>query len=379
VTPLQSSTAAALDIDRVQKCFGEFQAVQDVSLTVPSGTILSLLGPSGCGKTTLLRMIAGLLQPTSGTIRLAGEDITGLPPYRRNIGMVFQNYALFPHMSVADNVGFGLKMQGISRGESRKLIVNALAMVQMSAMAGRYPSELSGGQQQRISLARAIVTRPRILLLDEPFGALDRKLREEMQIEVKQLQRELGLTSVFVTHDQEEALSLSDTVAVMRAGRVEQLGKPSDIFDRPTTRFVAEFFGTLNTVAARVVGRDSTSTFVESACGKWLVAGHQESGSNMLFAVRANDTHVFRSLPKDADLSSVGGVVEDVIYKGGTLLCRVRLSSGAIFSATAAPETVGALVRGDAVTLGWSPRKSFLFPESGAEERPNSANEGVTG
>lgn len=281
--------------------------------------------------------------------------------------MVFQNYALFPHMTAAENVAFGLKMQGMPQAESRSMVDRALAMVQMAGMAGRYPGGLSGGQQQRISLARAIVTRPRILLLDEPFGALDRKLREEMQIEVKQLQRELGLTFVFVTHDQEEALTLSDTIAVMRGGTIEQLGTPSDIFDRPETRFVAEFFGTLNTLPVNVMRTEAEASLVEAACGSWLVAGRHDPGTRALFAVRSSDTRLLQEQPAEAGANSVSGTIEDTIYKGSAVVCRVRLSDGSKFTATAEPDVAAKLTPGASVTLGWPAGKSFLFPESDAQ------------
>src|SRR4051812_46855791 len=257
-----SNTETALSLDSVCKRFGDTDIVKSVSLRVPSGKILSLLGPSGCGKTTILRMIAGFLRPTSGLIRIGGEEANDIPPHKRRLGMVFQNYSLFPHMTVAENVAFGLKMQGVAAGASRTPVEHALAMVRMKGMGRRYPAELSGGQQQRVALARAVVTRPRLLLLDEPFGALDRKLREELQIEVKQLQRELGITFVFVTHDQEEALTISDFIAVMRDGEILQFGSPIEIFDKPKILFVAEFFGALNILPVHIIGRDAAQIIV---------------------------------------------------------------------------------------------------------------------
>jgi spermidine/putrescine ABC transporter ATP-binding subunit len=358
--PLRPDAVSALEIDSVHKKYGDFDAVRGVSLNVPSGTILSLLGPSGCGKTTVLRMVAGLSAPTSGAIRFDGEDVTAVPPHRRNVGMVFQSYALFPHMSVADNVAFGLRMRGVSRAEIRPQVERTLALVQMGAMAERFPAELSGGQQQRVSLARAIVTRPRLLLLDEPFGALDRKLREEMQIEVKQLQRELGLTFIFVTHDQEEALTLSDMIAVMRAGRLEQVGSPSDVYDRPQSHFAAEFFGTLNTLKVEADGSGASGTLVECAVGKWLVSATQLSGKDALFAVRATDTLV-APLPDKAE-GGVEGTIEDTIYKGNTMICRVRLADGSAFVGHADPSTRASLNQGAAVRLSWPADKAFVFP-----------------
>jgi ABC-type Fe3+/spermidine/putrescine transport system ATPase subunit len=325
-----------------------------------------------------LRIVAGLLPATSGLVRINGQDVTRVPAHRRQVGMMFQSYALFPHMTVAENVGFGLKMLGLSATKTRAMVADVLDTVRMGSMAARYPAELSGGQQQRISLARAIVTRPRILLLDEPFGALDRKLREDMQIELKQLQRELGLTFVCVTHDQEEALTLSDTIVVMRAGRIEQIGRPPDIFDRPTTRFVAEFFGTLNTVEVDVVQQDGTTTQVEAPCGKWFVGGGPAQGLRPLFAVRASDTHISKERPLDPSAAGLPGLLEDVIYKGTLVLCRVRLAGGVPFTATGTPDAIGTVNPGDTVVVSWSPHKAFLFPNGGGGA-PGASRESETG
>jgi spermidine/putrescine ABC transporter ATP-binding subunit len=333
-------------------------------LRIPSGQILSLLGPSGCGKTTILRMIAGFLRPTSGSIRIGGDEANDIPPHKRRLGMVFQNYSLFPHMTVAENVAFGLKMQGVAAGASRIPIQQALAMVRMNGMEQRYPAELSGGQQQRVALARAVVTRPRLLLLDEPFGALDRKLREELQIEVKQLQRELGITFVFVTHDQEEALTISDCIAVMRDGEIQQFGSPAEIFDTPANLFVAQFFGTLNALPVQVIGRDGAQTIV--SWHGWPFAAPPTDlaiGSDALFAVRTIDMHP-SSVAPSKEAPSLAGVIQDVIYKGGVLLCRVRLDDGTLFAATAERGRSGPLEVGAAVHLIWQSDKAFVFPRS---------------
>ena len=244
----------ALVLEGLQKSYGGVAAVDGVSLGIPKGSILALLGPSGCGKTTILRSIAGFVPLDRGRITLDGRDITRLPPEHRGTAMVFQNYALFPHMSVAENAGFGLRMRKVSQAERAQRVAEVLAMVRLDDLAGRYPSELSGGQQQRAALARAIITRPDLLLLDEPFGALDQNLREAMQIELRKLQQSLNLTTVIVTHDQQEAMILADRVAVMRDGQVEQLASPSEIYDHPATRFVAGFMGIDNIVETRVEG-----------------------------------------------------------------------------------------------------------------------------
>ena len=260
--PLPAGTARIEDrhpdveIIDVTKQFGEVTAVDQMSLQIASGAFYSLLGPSGCGKTTTLRMIAGFEQPTSGEILLAGQPIAGVPPYRRNVNTVFQHYALFPHMDVAQNVGYGLRQKKVGRAEEQRRASEALALVRLSGYEKRRTWELSGGQQQRVALARALVNRPTVLLLDEPLGALDLKLRKEMKLELKALQREVGITFVYVTHDQEEALTMSDVIVVMRDGRIQQMGDPSELYERPVNRFVADFIGTSNFIKATVVGTD---------------------------------------------------------------------------------------------------------------------------
>ena len=245
---------SSLDLHGISRRFGGTVAVHPLDLAVAGGEMIALLGPSGCGKTTTLRMIAGFEAPDAGKVLIGGQDVTHLRPAKRGLGMVFQNYSLFPHMSVAQNVAFGLRMQKVPRAERDERVRAMLDMVQLSAMADRRPSQLSGGQQQRVALARSLVTNPRVLLLDEPLGALDKNLREAMQFELRAIQQRLGITSVIVTHDQEEALSMSDRVAVMRAGRIVQTGAPAAIYDRPATRFVASFLGAANLFAGRAEG-----------------------------------------------------------------------------------------------------------------------------
>jgi len=250
-----STGEADVVLSRVRKSFGAVVAVDDVSMSIARGSIVSLLGPSGCGKTTTLRLVAGFERPDAGEVAIRGARVNDVPPYRRDFGMVFQSYALFPHLTVADNVGFGLRMRHVPREERRRLVAEALALVKLEGFADRQPRQLSGGQQQRVALARAIVFKPAVLLLDEPLGALDKMLREEMQVELRQLQQRLAITTVFVTHDQEEALTLSDRVAVMRGGRIEQVGAPREIYERPATEFVAGFLGASNFLDAEVAGR----------------------------------------------------------------------------------------------------------------------------
>ncbi len=254
-------------LDSVSKTYGSFRAVSNLKVQVEDGEFFSLLGPSGCGKTTTLRMIAGFVPPTSGEVILSGEDVTRLPPEKRNVGIVFQNYAIFPHMTVAQNVGYGLKLRRMDKKLIAEQVERALQQVSMEGLANRMPSQLSGGQLQRVALARVIILEPKLLLLDEPLSALDKKLREEMRIWLKNLQHELGLTTIYVTHDQDEALFLSDRIAVMREGVIEQIGTPNEIYDSPATRFVADFIGDANIFPARVISRDGSVVHVETNVG----------------------------------------------------------------------------------------------------------------
>jgi spermidine/putrescine ABC transporter ATP-binding subunit len=247
---------------RVTKTFGSVAAVNDLTLEIPQGLFLSLLGPSGCGKTTTLRLIAGFEQPSEGDIFIRGQRVNLVPAYRRDFSMVFQNFALFPHMTVANNVAFGLRMRRVPSRERDARVQEALALVHLAGFEERYPKQLSGGQQQRVALARAIVVRPAVLLLDEPLGSLDKKLREEMQVELRQLQQEIGITTVFVTHDQEEALTLSDRVAIMSAGEIQQMGTPRELYERPATDFVANFLGVSNIFDGQVAGRKAGNALV---------------------------------------------------------------------------------------------------------------------
>jgi spermidine/putrescine transport system ATP-binding protein len=263
VTPVAAGLAAPdVEIIGVTKRFGAVTAVDAMDLSIARGTFYSLLGPSGCGKTTTLRMIAGFEQPTEGEILLAGQPIAGVPPYQRNVNTVFQHYALFPHMDVAQNVGYGLRQRKVEKADEERRVTEALALVRLQGYGKRRTWEMSGGQQQRVALARALVNRPTVLLLDEPLGALDLKLRKEMQLELKALQREVGITFVYVTHDQEEALTMSDVIVVMRDGRIQQQGDPTELYERPVNRFVAAFIGTSNFLPGSVQSIDSSTNRV---------------------------------------------------------------------------------------------------------------------
>ncbi|SEA92400.1 ABC transporter ATP-binding protein [Rubrimonas cliftonensis] len=319
---------ASIEIRRVSKRFGDFTALDDVSLALPGGGFFTLLGPSGCGKTTLLRLIAGFEYPTEGAILLDGADIAAMPPNRRPVNTVFQSYALFPHMTVADNIAFGLEMLDRPRTEVRATVAEMLALVKMEALARRRPAQLSGGQQQRVALARALAPKPKVLLLDEPLSALDLKLRKEMQSELKRLQRETGVTFVFVTHDQEEALTMSDAVAVMSAGRVLQVGAPRDIYAHPADRFVAGFIGETNFLEGRVAGMDGPLVRVALDGGGTVTAAARAeppaTGARTTLAVRPE--HVALT---DADApGALTGAVSEIVYVGPETHAHLTLDAG---------------------------------------------------
>ncbi|WP_426149968.1 ABC transporter ATP-binding protein [Pseudomonas sp. DC3000-4b1] len=297
---------AAVQFTDVSRQFGEVKAVDRVSIDIRDGEFFSMLGPSGSGKTTCLRLIAGFEQPSAGSIRIHGIEAAGLPPYRRDVNTVFQDYALFPHMSVRDNVAYGLKVKGVGKAERLSRAEDALAMVALAGFGERKPAQLSGGQRQRVALARALVNRPRVLLLDEPLGALDLKLREQMQGELKKLQRQLGITFVFVTHDQTEALSMSDRVAVFNKGRIEQCDSPRNLYSKPATVFVAEFVGTSNVLRGELA---NTLRGVPGA-----------------FSIRPE--HIRLGLPDHVDHVRVDATVQDVHYQGSSTRYEVRLGNG---------------------------------------------------
>src|SRR5688572_18662750 len=264
------SEDADIRLESVTKRFGDQTAVDDLTLSIPRGAFYALLGPSGCGKTTTLRMIGGFEDPTSGRVYLGGDEVTQRPPYKRDVNTVFQSYALFPHLTVEKNVGFGLERKKVGKDELRRRVGEILELVQLGPLAKRKPSQLSGGQQQRVALARALVNRPRALLLDEPLGALDLRLRKQLQIELKRIQQDIGITFVHVTHDQEEAMSMADTIAVMHSGRIEQAGSAADLYERPQTEFVANFLGVSNLVVARLQASQNGSSIAETHDGATL-------------------------------------------------------------------------------------------------------------
>jgi spermidine/putrescine transport system ATP-binding protein len=330
---------AAVELRGVSKSFGsgrhaaEVNAVSDISLQIRAGEFFTLLGPSGCGKTTTLRLIAGFELPSSGEIFIQGSRMSDVPAHLRPVNTVFQSYALFPHLSVEENVGFGLSVKGVAKAERAQRVGEALRLVRMEAMSGRRPSELSGGQQQRVALARALVNRPAVLLLDEPLGALDLKLRKEMQIELKHMQRQLGITFVFVTHDQEEALTMSDRIAVMHRGKVLQVDDPLGIYERPTTRFGADFIGEMNFLDGRVVEANGRSVTVEAAGIRVAVPGENlgaRPGQNITLAIRPEAIALADAAAQagDAPRLRLEGTVREEIYIGTDRRYVIALDSG---------------------------------------------------
>ncbi len=318
----------AVKLYHVTKQFGEVTAVDDVSLDIGNGEFFSLLGPSGCGKTTTLRMIAGFETPTEGEVYIAGQPMGLTPAFQRNTNMVFQNYALFPHMNVAKNVAFGLEMKKTPRAEIGQRVREALEMVRLAGFEGRKPEQLSGGQQQRIALARALVNRPAVLLLDEPLGALDLKLRKEMQIELKTLQHQVGITFVYVTHDQEEALTMSDRIAVMGGGRVLQVGSPTEIYEQPNSRFVADFIGESNFLDGEVRGisADAVTVMVDGTLPVHVARRRSTAqGERVTVAIRPEKVRLHRQRSPEA-VNALPGVVENVVYIGTDTQYIVRLA-----------------------------------------------------
>jgi len=336
----------------LEKRFREVVAVDRLSLRIESGEFFSLLGPSGCGKTTTLRMIGGFEPPTAGRIELRGRDVTTDPPDKRPVNMVFQNYALFPHLDVGDNVAFGLRRRHVEKTEARRRVGDALELVKLVGYERRRPHQLSGGQQQRVALARALVNRPTVLLLDEPLGALDLKLRRQLQLELKRIQTEVGITFVYVTHDQEEALTMSDRIAVMHAGRVEQLGTPEELYERPTTRFVADFIGTTNLVQGTVVGRDAGATTVRLAGGETARTAMNglAPGGTVELCIRPEAI----ALVAADNAGALAARVEHAAYLGTTIQYQVRTVGGQALTVLA-PKTGNRLAVGSPVAISWSP------------------------
>ncbi len=343
---------AFLEISNLKKVFGNQTAVHDFAMNIERGEFVTFLGPSGCGKTTILRMLAGFESPSAGVVKFAGKDVTYLPTNQRNIGMVFQSYALFPNMTVADNIGFGLMVAKMAPQQIKTRVEEMLALIKLTPLGGRYPWQLSGGQQQRVALARALANKPQVLLLDEPLSALDAKIRVSLREEIRSLQRELGITSIFVTHDQEEALSISDRVVVLNEGRVEQIGTPSEVYNFPRTRFVASFVGTLNLL---------TGTVLDAATGQIAVGGQTLTTTNSIESAATNTSRALAIRPEalvietpQAGRNSLAATVEDVNFLGAIVRIRAKIE-GAMLSVDVFNDPNQVLPqRGAAVTLGFS-------------------------
>ena len=356
-----------LTLSKVTKSYGDFTAVNDLSLTIPEGSFFALLGPSGCGKTTTLRMVAGLEEPTQGTISLGSTDITYTKPYQRPINTVFQNYALFPHLTIFENIAFGLRRRGIKDVDDQ--VNKALDLVELPHLAGRKPTQLSGGQQQRIALARAIVNRPALLLLDEPLGALDLKLRRQMQIELKWIQREVGITFVHVTHDQEEAMTMADTIAVMNEGEIEQMGSPADLYDNPKTAFVANFLGQSNLIKATISGNDGDNHIVDVFGQKISLAKNRSHAvDNSIFAgIRPEKFRISRVATPTSGNILTGGKIEDVSYIGVSTQYQVMMPWGQelmVFEQN--DDAVAPFSVGEDVNISWE--SGFTFALRGDED-----------
>ncbi len=354
----------SVELTDVTKRFGTMTAVDRLNLTVNPGEFLSLLGPSGCGKTTTLRMLAGFEQPDEGFIRISGEYVQGVPPYKRDVNTVFQAYALFPHMSVAENVAYGLRQKGVGKSEISTRVAEALDMVKMTKLAERKPRQMSGGQQQRVAVARALVNRPSVLLLDEPLGALDRKLREEMQIELKLLQSQLGITFIFVTHDQEEAMGMSDRIAIMLEGHVEQLADPETVYERPASAFVAGFIGRNNfwrgTSTGSGVRANDGTVFLSSSPEERVAAG-----GAALAAIRPECILLAAGEP-DGEANKVSGSVASISHYGDTLQFVVRTSERDII-ALLPRQTAPRMSLGDTIWCHWSAADVYQFSADQAD------------
>ncbi|WP_371479343.1 ABC transporter ATP-binding protein [Kitasatospora sp. NBC_00315] len=363
MTEQLSDAAAGGDVrlTGIGKTYGAFTAVHPLDLTVPQGSFFALLGASGCGKTTTLRMIAGLEEPTSGTVVIGGQDVTALPPYKRPVNTVFQSYALFPHLDIFENVAFGLRRRG--RKDVRKQVEDMLELVELGQYARRKPHQLSGGQQQRVAVARALINHPQVLLLDEPLGALDLKLRRQMQLELKRIQTEVGITFVHVTHDQEEAMTMADTIAVMNGGRVEQLGAPADLYENPASTFVANFLGQSNLIPAQVTGSDGADLLLTAGAARLaLPSARCVTGAKEIYlGVRPEKITIAHASAEVAEgRNRLSGTVVDSSFIGVSTQYVVRTDSGqdlAVFEQNMERDT--RITPGAPVVLHWNPAHSF--------------------
>jgi spermidine/putrescine transport system ATP-binding protein len=372
------ASVPVIGIERVSKRYGDYVAVHEASFDVARGEFFSMLGPSGCGKTTMLRMIAGFESVSSGVLRLDGADVSDVPPYRRPVNTVFQNYALFPHLSVFDNVAFGPRLRGLEREQLRQRVQQMLDVVRLGDFASRKPGQLSGGQRQRVALARALVNKPVALLLDEPLSALDLELRRQMQIELKRIQREVGITFVFVTHDQEEALTMSDRIAVMRGGRLEQVGTPEEIYDRPASAFVARFIGVANLVPVTITRADGARATVALPGGRGgeaMTTGLRfATGERALLMVRPERLELVAAQP-GPELVALPVTCADLVFQGAVLRCALRDAAGneLITHVEAARRDPGVRA-GASLWLAWPPEAGRLLRPDATTGAGSSSN-----
>ena len=372
------SSLPLVRFEGVSKRFGDFTAVDDVTLDIARGEFFALLGPSGCGKTTLLRMLAGFETPDQGRILLDGEDIGGVPPYERPVNMMFQSYALFPHLTVSGNVAFGLRQEGLSRARIDERVREMLALVKLETFAHRKPHQLSGGQRQRVALARALAKSPKVFLLDEPLAALDKKLRDETRFELMALQQRLGLAFIIVTHDQEEAMTMADRIGVMHAGRLVQVGSPADVYEQPNSRWVAEFIGDVNLFEGEVTECRDGGVTVDTPSGRLLIAQGCDApasgvqvGGRVCAAVRPEKI-VIGDVPA---VNRLRGTVTDIAYLGDLSVYKVTLESGFVVKAAianTARQAAGVMHRGDTATLSFAPDAGVLIRNCG-DGRPRRA------
>jgi iron(III) transport system ATP-binding protein len=356
-----------IDLQDIVKRFGALEAVSHVSLAIQAGELFTLLGPSGCGKTTILRLIGGFHQPDHGTIAFGGKTVTGIPPYDRNIGMVFQNYALWPHMTIFDNIAYGLKLKKVSRGEIGSKVSHALNLVNLDGLEKRYPGQLSGGQQQRVALARALVLNPDVLLLDEPLSNLDAKIRLQVRAEIRKLQKELAITTVYVTHDQEEALTLSDRIAVIEQGRLQQIGTPWDLYERPANPFVADFIGINNLIPGQVCEHAETEgqVTVKSEIGLLVSesGSHLERGDRCMICVRPETASIGKTEPSQERVNTIVGAVSFASFIGNAVRYDVDIGCGMTFRVDVQnPRDHKPYAMGEKVTVTFSARTTLAIP-----------------
>ncbi len=354
---------SGVKINNVVKRFGDFTALHELNLEIQEGEFLSLLGPSGCGKTTTLRLIAGFIQPTQGSIILGDQDVTQVAPQHREIGMVFQDYALFPHMTIADNIGFGLRERGYPKEQIRARVGDLLDLIRLAEVGERYPAEVSGGQQQRIAVARAVAYPPKVLLMDEPLGALDLKLRETMQVELRRIQQELKITTVYVTHDQTEAMNMSDRIVVMNTGRIEQIGSAEGIYDDPRTRFVADFVGQINLLDAEVTGADGDFLIAETLGSQVRVPkGEGECSGKVSIAVRPEHLQLVDTSSSDNALNVISGKLSGRTFAGNLTRLFVDVGAESPIVVEARPQDAPSEI-GVSINIGWKVENSRVLTE----------------